>query len=143
MHTTRQSIPGKPDPCDSTLDAMVMTADKTTYAFKGAYFWPVGDYGVFTEALKISEFWDGLEGDIDAAYTRQYDGVTFIFKGSKWVTVLLLYLTLSSGLSQIRLDYDKWITIDTLSKRWLCLAAITNCVVGRCEVRGAVSRKAL
>lgn len=83
VHTTRQSIPGKPDPCDSTLDAMVMTADETTYAFKGAYFWPVGDYGVFTEALKISEFWEGLEGDIDAAYTRQYDGLTFIFKGSK------------------------------------------------------------
>ena len=83
VHTTRQSIPGKPDPCDSTLDAMVMTADKTTYAFKGAYFWPVGDYGVFTEALKISEFWEGLEGDIDAAYTRQYDGLTFVFKGSK------------------------------------------------------------
>lgn len=86
VHTTRQSIPGKPDPCDSTLDAMVMTADKTTYAFKGAYFWPVGDYGVFTEALKISEFWEGLEGDIDAAYTRQYDGLTFIFKGSKYWT---------------------------------------------------------
>lgn len=62
---------------------MVMTADKTTYAFKDAYFWPVGDYGVFTEALKISEFWEGLEGDIDAAYTRQHDGLTFIFKGSK------------------------------------------------------------
>ena len=62
---------------------MIMTADKATYAFNGAFFWPIGDYGAFTGALKISQFWDGLEDDIDAGYTRQSDGLTFIFKGSK------------------------------------------------------------
>ena len=82
-HVNPTQSPGKPNPCSSTLDAMIMTADKTTYAFKGAYFWPVGDHGYFTDALKISQFWDGLEDDIDAGYTRQYDGLTFIFKGAK------------------------------------------------------------
>lgn len=62
-----------------------MTADQTTYAFKGSYFWPVGDQGAFTGALKISQFWEGLEDDIDAGYTRHYDGLTFIFKGSRFV----------------------------------------------------------
>lgn len=82
-HKNPTQSPGKPNPCSSTLDAMIMTADKTTYAFKGAYFWPLNDYGAFTDALKISQFWEGLEDDIDAGYTRQYDGITFIFKGAK------------------------------------------------------------
>jgi len=85
-HQDPTQSPGKPNPCTSTLDAMIMTADQTTYAFKGAYFWPVGDQGAFTGALKISQFWDGLENDIDAGYTRHYDRLTFIFKGSRYWT---------------------------------------------------------
>ena len=82
-HVNPTQSPGKPNPCGSTLDAMIMTYDKTTYAFKGEFFWPVGDHGAFTSALRISEFWEGLDGNIDAGYTRQLDGLTFIFKGSK------------------------------------------------------------
>ena len=73
---------------------MIMTADQTTYAFKGAYFWPVGDQGAFTGALKISQFWEGLENDIDAGYTRHYDGLTFIFKGSRFLFDFTCYLLL-------------------------------------------------
>lgn len=83
-HDPTQSL-GKPNPCSSALDAMIMTDDQTTYAFKGAHFWPVGDQGAYTDALKISQFWEGLEDDIDAGYTRHYDGLTFIFKGSRSV----------------------------------------------------------
>ena len=74
---------------------MIMTADQTTYAFKGAYFWPVGDQGAFTGALKISQFWKGLENDIDAGYTRHYDGLTFIFKGSRFLLLYMLSLLIT------------------------------------------------
>ena len=94
-HKDPTQVPGKPSPCTSTLDAMIMTADQTTYAFKGAYFWPVGDQGAFTGALKISQFWKGLENDIDAGYTRHYDGLTFIFKGSRFLLLYMLSLLIT------------------------------------------------
>ncbi|XP_068684571.1 uncharacterized protein [Montipora foliosa] len=106
-HVNPTQFPGKLNPCSSTLDAMIMTADKTTYAFKGAFFWPVGDYGAFTDALKISQFWGGLEDDIDAGYTRQFDGITFIFKGSRfWTFKNRIPIKGPSNLSEINLPAD-------------------------------------
>ena len=73
--------PGIPNKCYTGVDAMVHTKDYT-YAFKGEYFWPISESGAWTQELKISKFWSGLEGNIDAAVTLS-DGKTLIFKGSK------------------------------------------------------------
>ena len=75
--------PEAPNKCTSGLDAVIMTADHLTYAFKGDYFWPIDDQGAWTGALKISQFWSKLEGNFDAGFTRRSDGKTLIFKGAK------------------------------------------------------------
>lgn len=60
---------------------MIMIVDKIIYVFKGVYFWLVGDQGVFIGVLKIFEFWEKFEDDIDVGYIRNFDGFIFIFKG--------------------------------------------------------------
>lgn len=66
------------------MDAFVMSENGYSYAFKGDYFWPIGeDFGAWTDALKITEYWPLLEGNIDAAFTRRSDNVIFMFKGDK------------------------------------------------------------
>ena len=73
---------GSPNKCDVKLDAVVMTADETTYAFSGNYFWEIGDYGA-GEAKEIKAFWPDLEENIDAAYTIRSFGHTIFIKGNR------------------------------------------------------------
>lgn len=61
-----------------------MSPDGVSYAFKGAYFWPIREaYGAWTSALKIRDFWPKLEDNIDAAFLRRTDNAIFIIKGDK------------------------------------------------------------
>lgn len=83
-HTKPSEAPGVPDICRiEKLDTMVMTRDKKTYAFSGAYFWKIGDQGA-ERAMKIKDHWKGLDDDIDAAVTRTADKMTFFFKGENY-----------------------------------------------------------
>lgn len=75
-------LPGVPQTCNSSVDVMVYAEDGLTYAFKGDYFWPISDQGKWTGALKISDYWPLLPGNLDAAFTRA-DKTTLFFKDSK------------------------------------------------------------
>ena len=82
-HTRPTPAPGVPDICElRKVDAMVMTKDKKTYAFSGAFFTEISEDGA-GKVMKIKDHWKDLEDDIDAAVTRSSDGMTYIFKGSK------------------------------------------------------------
>ena len=82
-HTNPTQPPGIPDFCSlEKLDAMVMTKNKKTFAFSGAYFTEIADTGA-GKVMKIKDHWAGLEDDIDAAVTRRYNGWTYFFKGTK------------------------------------------------------------
>ena len=61
---------------------MVVSKDKKTYAFSGAFFTEITDEGA-GKVMKIKDHWVGLEDDIDAAVTSRSDGMTYFFKGSK------------------------------------------------------------
>ncbi|EDO48502.1 predicted protein, partial [Nematostella vectensis] len=88
IHVDPTEAPGVADKCDPKgyFDTIVQTEEGYSYAFRGEYFWPIGDTGAWTGALKISDFWPGLQGvkDIDAAFYRNQDKVTFIIKGDKF-----------------------------------------------------------
>ena len=75
-------VPSVPETCDTPVDVMVHAGDGYTYAFKGDYFWPISDRGQWTGALKISDFWSSLPGNLDAGFTRA-DKTTLFFKGSR------------------------------------------------------------
>ena len=82
-HTRPTVAPGIPDICQlQKVDAMVMTKNKKTYAFTGAFFTEIGDKGA-GKVMKIKDHWKGLEDNVDAAVTRRIDGMTYFFKGSK------------------------------------------------------------
>lgn len=82
-HTNPTQPLGIPDFCSlEKLDAMVMTKDKKTYAFSGAFFTEVSDKGA-GKVKKIKDHWPGLEDGIDAAVTRRHSGWTYFFKGTK------------------------------------------------------------
>ncbi|XP_055346282.1 stromelysin-3-like [Paramacrobiotus metropolitanus] len=71
--------------CQSpTVDAITVTADGITYAFKDDMYYQLTDYGVeIGYPRKIAEDWFGLPGKLDAALTWS-DGKTFFFKGDKY-----------------------------------------------------------
>ncbi|KAK3719198.1 hypothetical protein QZH41_011746 [Actinostola sp. cb2023] len=80
----KTEAPSVPDKCSSSMDAFILSEDGYTYAFKKDYFWPIGeDFGAWTNALKIRDYWPLLEENIDAGFLRRSDNVTFIFKGDK------------------------------------------------------------
>lgn len=67
--------------CESpTIDAITITSDGTTYAFKGDMYYQLTDFGIEKGYPKrISDDWRGLPNNIDAALTWS-DGKTFFFK---------------------------------------------------------------
>ena len=79
--TPEPDISDAPDLCqDGRIDAVTRIADGTTYVFKGKHYWKVETNGLADGyPRRISDDWDGLPGDIDAALTWA-DGKTFIFK---------------------------------------------------------------
>ena len=72
--------------CNSSdVDAIIMTASNETFAFQGALFWKLNSEGIAQGYPKlITSHWDNLENDIDAAFTSEDNGMTYIFKEDKY-----------------------------------------------------------
>lgn len=70
-----------PDLCqDGKIDAVTRISDGSTYVFKGNHYYKVETNGLADGyPRRISQDWDGLPGNLDAALTWA-DGKTFFFK---------------------------------------------------------------
>ncbi|XP_072558196.1 vitronectin b isoform X1 [Paramormyrops kingsleyae] len=82
--------PGEPDPDAATcsgrpFDAFMQLKNGSIYAFRGEYFFELDDKAVMPGYPKlIKDVW-GIEGPINAAFTRiNCQGKTYIFKGNKY-----------------------------------------------------------
>ncbi|KAG5893486.1 hypothetical protein JTB14_010537 [Gonioctena quinquepunctata] len=86
-HNTPSKSPSVPDKglCDdSSFDAIFNSAEGSTYVFKGDKYWKLTDDSITPGYPKlISDYWNGLPGNIDAAFTYK-NGKTYFFKGSKY-----------------------------------------------------------
>lgn len=73
-----------PDICENVpIDAFVTTKDRSTYVFRGEFYWKANGSGIFDGHPRlISKDWDGLPGYIDASMTWPRASTLF-FKG-KW-----------------------------------------------------------
>lgn len=57
------------------------------YLLVGDFYWEIEETGIVDGPRKISEDWDGLPGNIDAAMTWT-NGKTYFFKvGQKYISV--------------------------------------------------------
>ncbi|XP_003739756.1 matrix metalloproteinase-14 [Galendromus occidentalis] len=72
----------EPDMCsDTRIDAITRTEDKSTYVFRGQWYWKLEAEGIASGyPRKIQDDWAGVPNNIDAALTWS-DGKTFFFKG--------------------------------------------------------------
>ena len=62
--------------CSGSIGAIVGTEDEQYYVFKGSQYWRILDEGV-TDPRKISDDWEGLPNDIDAAVTWTTNGISY------------------------------------------------------------------
>ena len=68
-----------------TIDAIFLTADRSTYVFKGDSYWKLTRDSVADGyPRKISQDWRGLPSNIDAAFTWESTKATYFIKGSKY-----------------------------------------------------------
>ncbi|XP_049802932.1 matrix metalloproteinase-24 isoform X2 [Schistocerca nitens] len=66
---------------NASVDTIFRAEEDTHYVFKGDLYWKLTDDGVAAGyPRKISDSWQGLPGDIDAAFTYR-NGKTYFFKG--------------------------------------------------------------
>lgn len=66
---------------DARVDAITRTEDKSTYVFRGEWYWKLEPEGIASGyPRRIHDDWPGLPNNIDAALTWS-DGKTFFFKG--------------------------------------------------------------
>ena len=63
--------------CSGSIDAIFGTEDENYYVFKGSQYWRILEEGV-TDPRKISDDWEGLPNDIDAAVTWTTNGISFL-----------------------------------------------------------------
>ena len=97
---------------NSRIDAIVMTSSNETFAFRANIYWKLTENGVAIGYPKlISEHWESLENDIDAAFTSEVNGMTYIFKEDRyWVFKNTKYLRgprkISAGFPGIPDDID-------------------------------------
>jgi len=87
--TARPSIVPQTRPgniCSSSgIDAIVQTADTTSYVFIGAQYWKLtADSVAAGYPRNIAQDWAGLPGNIDAAFTWHKSRATYFLKGSKY-----------------------------------------------------------
>ncbi|OQR79276.1 matrix metalloproteinase-16-like, partial [Tropilaelaps mercedesae] len=80
--TTSRPLSGGPDVClDARVDAITRTEDKSTYVFRGEWYWKLEPEGIASGyPRRIHDDWPGLPNNIDSALTWS-DGKTFFFKG--------------------------------------------------------------
>lgn len=93
-NTPRQSpiIPRLEPPVSSgdicanpTVDAVTITADRSTYVFQGSNYWKLTRDSVAEGyPRRISQDWRGLPDNIDAAFTWESTRATYFIKGSKY-----------------------------------------------------------
>jgi len=70
---------------DPKIDAIVQTADTTSYVFKGDYYWKLTSDSVAPGyPRRIVQDWPGLPSNIDAAFTWQKSKSTYFLKGSQY-----------------------------------------------------------
>merc|ERR1719295_372885 len=68
-----------------TIDAIFLTADRSTYVFKGDSYWKLTRDSVADGyPRKIAQDWRGLPSNIDAAFTWESTKATYFIKGSKY-----------------------------------------------------------
>merc|ERR1711915_979547 len=92
MGTTRSPINfttkkpnGNDDLCNSKIDAVVRTADGSSFVFAGSLYWKLTSDSVAAGyPRKIYQDWPGLPNDIDAAVTWDSNRITYFFKGDKY-----------------------------------------------------------
>ena len=70
---------------NSKIDAIFMSADRSTYVFQGDNYWKLTRDSVAPGyPRKINQDWRGLPSNIDAAFTWESTKATFFIKGSKY-----------------------------------------------------------
>merc|ERR1719295_1797669 len=68
-----------------TIDAVTITADRSTYVFQGSNYWKLTRDSVADGyPRRISQDWRGLPDNIDAAFTWESTRATYFIKGSKY-----------------------------------------------------------
>merc|ERR1711971_797764 len=90
--TSRPNIFQPPSPTDSgkicsntKIDAIVQTADTTSYIFQNDNYWKLTSDSVAPGyPRKIAQDWPGLPANIDAAFTWQKSKSTYFLKGNKY-----------------------------------------------------------
>ncbi|XP_054709700.1 matrix metalloproteinase-16-like [Uloborus diversus] len=74
-----------PDLCqDASIDTVTRTQNMGTFVFKGDFYWRILADGIADGyPRRISDDWDGLEGNLDASLTWS-NGKTYFFKGGRY-----------------------------------------------------------